>query len=153
MSLRQISNGDTEGGRLTQDHRIHSAPPLALVLSIESASSLLRISSMLNAVERTSSHLTTTSVSSLLFASEDFCHSAGIIRTRSRRELLFPRQQMNLIAKAYGLSAIDMVCIDYKDDKYLEEECIDGHELGFDGKQAVSCFFMPWDRLSRVFSY
>lgn len=45
---------------------------------------------------------------------------------------------MNIVAKAYGLQSIDMVCIDYKDRGYLEEECRDGHELGFDGKQAVS---------------
>lgn len=77
-------------------------------------------------------------LSSLLFGSEDFCHSAGIVRGRSRRELLVPRQQMALTAKAYGMAAIDMVCIDYKDDEYLREECRDGMEIGFDGKQAVS---------------
>ncbi|CAO1631518.1 unnamed protein product [Parajaminaea phylloscopi] len=120
-----------------QQLRSPDAPPLSLVLSIESASSLLRISSILDAVRRSSNQPLPASISSLLFASEDFCHSAGIIRTRSRRELLFPRQQMNLIAKAYGLQAIDMVCIDYKDQNYLEEECVDGHELGFDGKQAI----------------
>lgn len=30
-----------------------------------------------------------------------------------------------------------MVCIDYKDEAYLSEECQDGRELGFDGKQAI----------------
>lgn len=116
-------------------------PPLSLVLSIESPSSLLRVPTMLDRIKsvQSSSHLPpSTIVSSLLFASEDFCHTAGITRTRSRRELLFPRQQMALMAKAYGLTAIDMVCIDYKDEAYLEEESRDGMELGFDGKQAVS---------------
>ncbi len=30
-----------------------------------------------------------------------------------------------------------MVCVDYKDQEYLAEECRDGRELGFDGKQAI----------------
>lgn len=30
-----------------------------------------------------------------------------------------------------------MVCIDYKDAAYLEEECREGAELGFSGKQAI----------------
>lgn len=30
-----------------------------------------------------------------------------------------------------------MVCIEYKDKAYLEEECRDGAHLGFDGKQVI----------------
>mgnify|MGYP000707576224 CR=1 FL=1 len=30
-----------------------------------------------------------------------------------------------------------MVCVDYKDEAYLLEECQDGRELGYDGKQAI----------------
>lgn len=40
--------------------------------------------------------------------SEDYCASTGIIRTRGRKELLFPRAQLATIAKAYQLQAIDM---------------------------------------------
>lgn len=40
-------------------------------------------------------------------------------------------------AKAHRLSAIDMVCVDYRDEPYLIEECRDGRELGYDGKQAI----------------
>ena len=45
-------------------------------------------------------------ISALLFASEDYCASTGIVRTRSRRELLFPRAHMATVAKAHGLDAI-----------------------------------------------
>jgi citrate lyase subunit beta-like protein len=121
-----------------QQLRPKEAPPLSLVLSVESPASLFRMPTILDTVKRTAG-ISSAGVTSLLFASEDFCHTAGITRTRSRRELLFPRQQMALIAKAYGgLGAIDMVCIDYKDDEYLREECRDGEEIGYDGKQAVS---------------
>jgi citrate lyase beta subunit len=35
------------------------------------------------------------------------------------------------------LSAIDMVCIQYKDENQLIKECQQGYNLGFDGKQAI----------------
>lgn len=111
-------------------------PPLSLVLSIESAASLLSMHSILQEVRSwNKSHIA--HVSALLFASEDYCASTGIVRTKSRRELLFPRAHMATIAKAHRLEAIDMVCVDYKDDAYLADECRDGRELGYDGKQAI----------------
>ncbi|CEH15156.1 related to citrate lyase beta subunit [Ceraceosorus bombacis] len=76
-------------------------------------------------------------IAALLFASEDYCAASGIQRSRSRKELLFPRAHMATIAKAHGLSAIDMVCIDYKDDEYLREESLEGRSIGMDGKQAI----------------
>ncbi|TEB39694.1 beta subunit of citrate lyase [Coprinellus micaceus] len=73
----------------------------------------------------------------LMFACEDYCADTGIVRTPSRRELLYTRSQIVLAAKAFGLDAIDMVCIQYKDKDYLKEECVDGRQLGFTGKQAI----------------
>lgn len=43
-----------------------------------------------------------------------------------------------------------MVCIDYKDMAYLEEECGDGANLGFDGKQVIHPAQL--DIVHRVFS-
>ena len=107
--------------------------PLSLVLSVESASSLLRMPTML---ERASLG-PGVRVAALMFASEDYCAATGIRRTRDLQSLLYPRAQMATIAKAYGLQAIDMVCIEYKDQAYLQQECEDGASLGFDGKQAI----------------
>ena len=107
--------------------------PLSLVLSVESASSLLRMPTILEHASL-GPHAR---VAALLFASEDYCAATGVQRTRDLRSLLYPRAQMATIAKAYGLQAIDMVCIEYKDDAYLREECRDGASLGFDGKQAI----------------
>ncbi|KDN53391.1 beta subunit of citrate lyase [Tilletiaria anomala UBC 951] len=110
--------------------------PLSLILSVESAASLLNMPHIIEEVRSWGKgHLAF--ISALLFASEDYCAATSIIRTKSRRELLFPRAHMATIAKAYGLAAIDMVCVDYKDASYLAEECRDGRELGFDGKQAI----------------
>lgn len=124
--------------------------PLSLVLSVESAASLLRMPRIIESVRETlgqdpSSGAMVASagkappaeIVALLFASEDYCASTGILRTRDRKSLLFPRAHMATIAKAYNLSAIDMVCIDYKDQAYLVEEAQEAKQLGFDGKQAI----------------
>ncbi|KAF6767063.1 Aldehyde-lyase domain protein [Kalmanozyma brasiliensis GHG001] len=124
--------------------------PLALVLSVESAGSLLRMPRIVESIRKSLGQdphsgdlLTTTAkapvaeIVALLFASEDYCASTGILRTRDRKSLLFPRAHMATIAKAYNLSAIDMVCIDYKDQSYLTEEAEEAKQLGYDGKQAI----------------
>jgi len=76
-------------------------------------------------------------LTALLFAAEDYCADTSIIRTPSRRELLYTRSQIVIAAKAFGLEAIDMVCVNYKDLVYLKDECVDGRQLGFTGKQAI----------------
>lgn len=73
----------------------------------------------------------------IMFASEDFCASSGIIRTSSRLELLHARSSIVVAAQAYGLSAIDMVCIDYKNPDVLRAEAEEGRQLGFKAKQAI----------------
>jgi citrate lyase subunit beta-like protein len=65
------------------------------------------------------------------------CADTGIVRTRSRLELLHARSQLALAARAFGLHAIDMVCVDYTDAAYLADECADGRRLGFQAKQAI----------------
>lgn len=62
------------------------------------------------------------------------CADTAIIRTPSRRELLYTRSQIVITAKAFGLDAIDMVCVDFRDLEILTDECIDGRQLGFTGK-------------------
>lgn len=124
--------------------------PLALVLSVESAASLLRMPRIVETIREglgqdtfsgelvsSSTKTPVAQVVALLFASEDYCASTGILRTRDRKSLLFPRAHMATIAKAYNLSAIDMVCIDYKDQDYLVEEAQEAKQLGYDGKQAI----------------
>ncbi|KAG1804005.1 citrate lyase beta subunit [Suillus variegatus] len=73
----------------------------------------------------------------LLFAAEDYCADTSVVRTPSRLELLYVRSQIATAAKAFGLDAIDMVCVNYKDLDYLKDECEDGRRLGFNGKQAI----------------
>ncbi|WFC98241.1 hypothetical protein MYAM1_000966 [Malassezia yamatoensis] len=113
--------------------------PLSIIVSVESAFSLVHLKDLLQeAKERLASEFRDVArIDAVLFASEDYCAATGVKRTRSRTGLLYPRAQLVTVAKSMGLKAIDMVCVDYKDLKYLEEECNEGLELGFDGKQAI----------------
>lgn len=43
----------------------------------------------------------------------------------------------DLLASAYELDAIDMVCIDFRDNTILEIEGKNGQLLGFTGKQVI----------------
>lgn len=76
--------------------------PLSLVLSVESAASLIALPGILRDAQR----LAQVSVSGVMFASEDYCAATGVQRTRSRKSLLFPRAHMATIAQAFGIQAI-----------------------------------------------
>ncbi|BGP56761.1 hypothetical protein JCM8202_004465 [Rhodotorula sphaerocarpa] len=79
-------------------------------------------------------------VGGLLFAAEDYCASSRLIRTPSRLEMLYARSCVVAAAHAFGLSAIDLVCVKYKGEeaeRILVEEAEEGRRLGFTGKQAI----------------
>ncbi|KAJ7212309.1 citrate lyase beta subunit [Mycena pura] len=107
---------------------------LELIASIESARALWNLGAI--AAWRPENSLGGT-LTTLLFAAEDYCADTGILRSPSRHELLYTRSSIVIAAKAFGLNAIDMVCVNYKDRAYLEDECRDGRQLGFTGKQAI----------------
>ncbi|KAG8934818.1 hypothetical protein FRC01_000086 [Tulasnella sp. 417] len=109
----------------------------SIIASIESARAIWNIGEIAGWRSSTGS----AAVSALLFAAEDYCADTSIIRTRSRTELLYARSHVVNAAKAFGLHAIDMVCVNYKDVDYLREECEDGRRLGFDGKVRDAPFY------------
>ncbi len=73
----------------------------------------------------------------LIFGGEDFAASIGAIRTRGATELLYARQAAVIAAAAFGLQAIDIVTIDFKDLEALRLESEFGARLGFTGKQII----------------
>jgi len=101
---------------------------IRLIACVESAMSLVNLRSICTSDPR---------VDALVFASEDYCADTGMIRTRSREELTYARQALVAHAHAFNLQAIDLVCQDYKNDDILREECQEGKEFGFTGKQAI----------------
>ena len=64
----------------------------------------------------------------------------GLERTPSLLEMLYARQSIITAAVAHKVSAIDLVCTDYKnisDNGLLARECRNGVTMGFTGKQVI----------------
>ncbi|KAJ9648576.1 hypothetical protein H2199_001431 [Coniosporium tulheliwenetii] len=80
-------------------------------------------------------------LSGLIFAAEDFALDLSITRTPSLSEFLYARSAIVTACRAHDLpSAIDLVCTAFRGDeglKTLEEECLGGKRLGFNGKQLI----------------
>lgn len=57
----------------------------------------------------------------------------GATRTKDARELLYARQKVVVTTKAFGLQAIDLVYIDYKDVEGLRQQAREGALMGFTG--------------------
>jgi citrate lyase subunit beta-like protein len=73
----------------------------------------------------------------IIFGGEDFAASIGATRTTQATELLYARQAALTAAAAFGLQAIDIVTIDFKDLDALRAESEFGARLGFTGKQII----------------
>jgi citrate lyase beta subunit len=73
----------------------------------------------------------------IIFGGEDFAASIGATRTKEATELLYARQAVLTAAAAFGLQAIDIVTIDFKDIDGLRVESEYGARLGFTGKQII----------------
>jgi citrate lyase beta subunit len=73
----------------------------------------------------------------IIFGGEDFAASIGATRTKEAVELLYARQAVVVACAAYGLQAIDIVTIDYKDIESLRAEAEFGARLGYSGKQII----------------
>jgi len=115
--------------RCIEQHGLHETKDqLAIIASIESPLALINLKEIATSSKR---------LSSLLFAAEDYNASSHIVRTRSRREMLYVRSAIVAHARAFGLQSIDLVCTAYKDFEELREECEEGRQMGFDGKQAI----------------
>ncbi|KAL0469159.1 beta subunit of citrate lyase [Neurospora intermedia] len=106
--------------------------PLKLIALIESARAVMDLRSICAA----SPYL-----SGLIFAAEDFALDLSITRTPGLAEFLYARSAIVTAARAFDLpSSIDLVCTSYKGPegvKQLEEECQNGKEMGFNGKQCI----------------
>ncbi|EUC36689.1 hypothetical protein COCCADRAFT_87663 [Bipolaris zeicola 26-R-13] len=80
-------------------------------------------------------------LSGLVFAAEDFAKDMSLTRTPSLTEFLYARSAIATAARAAELpSTIDLVCTSYKGEeglKTLEEECLNGKGMGFNGKQCI----------------
>lgn len=118
---------NTSKGSLTA-----AKPPIRILALIESAKAL----SSLREICSASPYL-----SGLVFAAEDFAADLSITRTPSLTEFLYARSAIVTACRAHGLpSAIDLVSTKFKGEGAmveLEDECLGGRGLGFNGKQCI----------------
>lgn len=70
-----------------------------------------------------------------------FSTYTGATRTKDARELLYARQKVVVTTKAFGLQAIDLVYIDYKDVEGLRRQAREGALMGFTGKSVSNVIF------------
>jgi citrate lyase beta subunit len=100
---------------------------IRMVIGIETAKGILNLKEI-------ASH---PRLDALIFGGEDFAASVGATRTRGAVELLYARLAVVTAAAAFGLQAIDIVTIDFKDIEALRKESEFGAQLGFTGKQII----------------
>ncbi|XP_072300964.1 citramalyl-CoA lyase, mitochondrial [Eucyclogobius newberryi] len=120
-------------------HHLKGRPltePIRLVTFVETAVGLLNFKEVCEKVHalapKTGLHH-----DGVVFGSDDFCASIGATRTKDARELLYARQKVVVTSKAFGLQAIDLVYIDYKDVDGLRQQAREGALMGFTGKQVI----------------
>jgi citrate lyase subunit beta-like protein len=113
-------------------HSAASPNPLKIIALVESAESVMN----LGEICKSSPYL-----SGLIFAAEDFALDLSLTRTPSLAEFLYARSAIATAARAHDLpSTIDLVCTSFRGPeglRVLEEECLQGKGLGFNGKQCI----------------
>jgi citrate lyase subunit beta-like protein len=117
---------------LPERHGEDSPNPLKIIALIESAEAVMNLKEICSA----SPYL-----SGLIFAAEDFALDLSLTRTPSLTEFLYARSAIATAARAFELpSTIDLVCTSFRGKeglRTLEEECLQGKGMGFNGKQCI----------------
>ncbi|TNN68924.1 Citrate lyase subunit beta-like protein, mitochondrial [Liparis tanakae] len=111
-----------KGRRLTE--------PIRLVTFVETAVGLLNFQAVCEEVRRLAPEAGLHH-DGVVFGSDDFCASIGATRTEDAGQLLYARQKVVVTAKAFGLQAVDMVHIDYRDVAGLRRQAREGALMGF----------------------
>jgi len=101
---------------------------IGLIAMIESARGIVNLGQIASADAR---------LRALIFGAEDFAADVGAIRTRDGTEVLYARSAVATYAAAFGLQAIDLLYLDFRDREGLRREARRGAELGFSGMQIV----------------
>ncbi|TWW81121.1 Citramalyl-CoA lyase, mitochondrial [Takifugu flavidus] len=120
-------------------HNLKGRPltePIRLVTFVETAVGLLNFKAVCEEMSRLAPKVGLHH-DGVVFGSDDFCASIGATRTADARELLYARQKVVVTSKAFGLQAIDLVYIDYKDVEGLRKQAREGALMGFTGKQVI----------------
>lgn len=100
---------------------------IALLAQIESAIGLVNLKEI----------AASPGVSAIIFGAEDYAGDLGAIRTMGAEEVLYARSAVVAHAAAFGLPAIDMLWVDFKDADGLKQLAAQGARLGYSGMQVI----------------
>jgi citrate lyase beta subunit len=120
----QWASGKIESAELANGWLLNS---IRLIVDVETARGILNLKEI-------ASH---PRLDALIFGAEDFAASVGATRTVEAWEVFYARSAVVTAAAAYGLQAIDMVTIDFKDIEKVRREAEFGARLGYTGKQII----------------
>jgi citrate lyase beta subunit len=125
-SLEQVqwASGKIEAAELKFGWPVGS---IRLVVDVESARGML-------ALKEIASH---PRLDALIFGAEDYAVSTGATRTPEAWEVFTARSLVVMHARAFGLQAIDMATVDFRDLERVRAEAAFGAQLGFTGKQVI----------------
>ena len=113
-----------EAAELSYNWPLHS---ISLLAGVETARAILNLKEIA-AQPR---------LQALIFGGEDYAASVGATRTAGAEELLYARSAVVAACAAYGLQAIDMVSVDFRDLEAVRREARFGVQLGYSGKQVI----------------
>jgi len=99
-----------------------------LVLWIETALGILNAHQILSSDAR---------IKAAAFGAEDFTNDMGIERNEDDREILFPRSQIAIAARAAGVLALDTPFFGFRDPDNLKIDSEQSKAIGFKGKFAI----------------
>ena len=101
---------------------------IGLIVLVETARGVIQLADIASADRR---------LQAIIFGAEDFIGDIGGIRTREAWEVFYARSAVVAHASAFGLQAIDMVCVDFQDIDRIRQESIQGAQMGYVGKQVI----------------
>ena len=101
---------------------------IRLLAIVESARGIVNLPQIASADPR---------LEALIFGAEDLAGDIGAIRTRQGWEIFYARSAVVTCAAAFGLQAVDMVYVEYRDLDGLRREARQGAEMGYAGKQII----------------
>lgn len=131
--LPKVHNGDqvravAEKIKVAERAAGLEAGRIALLAQIESALGLINLKEIVAASER---------LDALIFGAEDYAGDVGAIRTPAADEVFYARSAVVAHAAAFGLQAIDMLWVDFKDTDGLRRLAAQGAQLGYSGMQVI----------------
>jgi citrate lyase beta subunit len=131
--IPKVETGDAirwASDRIAEAERNNGWPAggIILIVLVETALGIVNLKDIASSDPR---------LQALIFGAEDLAGDIGAVRTREAWEVFYARSAVVTHAAAFGLQAIDMVYIDYKDTEELIRESQEASRMGYAGKQVI----------------